>query len=139
MKRHLTDSELEAYLDEALTPPEMAAIESALRKSPQLLRQLASINSRRDKGIHSLGEIWRRHRVSCPTREQMGSFLLGVLDDDQSDYIRFHLDVVACRLCHANLEDLKRRQGENVEKEVRRRRYFDSSAGYLRRNDPDAS
>jgi hypothetical protein len=136
MKRHLTDSELEAYLDEALTPPEMAAIESALRKSPQLLQQLASINSRRDKGIHSLGEIWRRHRVSCPTREQMGSFLLGVLDDDQADYIRFHLDVVACRLCHANLEDLKRRQAESDEIiVVRRKKYFDSSAGYLHRHD----
>ena len=35
MTRQLTDSELEAYLDEALTPPEMAAIEAELRKSPE--------------------------------------------------------------------------------------------------------
>ena len=83
MKRQLTESELEAYLDEALSPPEMASIEAAIRESPEMLKKLAVINSRRDAGIHSLGEIWRRHRVSCPTREQMGSFLLGVLDDDQ--------------------------------------------------------
>ncbi len=82
MTHQLTDAELEAYLDEALTPPEMAAIEVELRKSPKLLKQLARIHSRRDAGVHSLGEIWRRHRISCPTREQMGSFLLGVLDDD---------------------------------------------------------
>jgi hypothetical protein len=134
MTRQLTDSELEAYLDEALTPTEMAAIEAELRASPKLLKQLAKIHSRRDAGVHSLGEIWRRHRISCPTREQMGSFLLGVLDDEQADYVRFHLDVVACRLCHANLEDLRRRQAESDEIiVVRRKKYFDSSAGYLQR------
>jgi DNA-binding phage protein len=133
MTRQLTDAELEAYLDEALTPEEMAAIEMELRGSSKLLKQLAQIHSRRDAGVHSLGEIWRRHRVSCPTREQMGSFLLGVLDDAEADYIRFHLEVVACRVCHANLEDLRRRQAESNESMVvRRRKYFDSSAGYLR-------
>jgi DNA-binding phage protein len=133
MTRQLTDAELEAYLDEALTPEEMAAIEMELRGSTKLLKQLARIHSRRDAGVHSLGEIWRRHRVSCPAREQMGSFLLGVLDDAEADYIRFHLEVVACRVCHANLEDLRRRQAESSESMVvRRRKYFDSSAGYLR-------
>jgi hypothetical protein len=130
----LTESELEAYLDEALTPPEMAAVEAALRQSPELLKKLAAINSRRDAGIHSLGEIWRRHRVSCPTREQMGSFLLGVLDEDQANYVRFHLDVVACRLCHANLEDLRARQAEADDvKVVRRQKYFDFRVGSLLR------
>ncbi len=134
MANQLTESELEAYLDEALSPAEMAEVEAQLRQSPELLKQLASINSRRDAGTHSLGAIWRRHRVSCPTREQMGSFLLGVLDDEQADYIRFHIDVVACRLCYANLEDLRQRQAESEEMVVvRRRKYFDSSAGYLSR------
>ena len=134
MTRQLTESELEAYLDEALTPAEMAAIEAELRKSPKLLKQLAKIHSRRDAGVHSLGEIWRRHRISCPTREQMGSYLLGVLDDEQVAYVRFHLEVVACRLCHANLEDLRQRQAESDEMiVVRRKKYFDSSAGFLQR------
>ena len=64
----------------------------------------------------------------------MGSFLLKVLDDEQAGYVRFHLEVVACRLCHANLEDLRRRQAESDEIiVVRRKKYFDSSAGYLQR------
>ena len=134
MTRPLTDSDLEAYLDEALAPPEMAAIEAELRSHPHLLKQLARIHSRRDAGVHSLGEIWRRHRLSCPTRQQMGSFLLGVLDDEQAAYIRFHLEVVACRLCHANMEDLRQRQAESDEATVvRRKKYFNSSAGYLQR------
>lgn len=132
MTRSLTDSELEAYLDEALAPAQMAAIEAELRRSPRLLEQLAKINCRRDAGVHSVGEIWRRHRVSCPTREQMGSYLLGVLDPEQADYIRFHLETVCCRVCVANLEDLRRRQAESQETVVvRRKKYYDSSAGYL--------
>ncbi|MBM4093160.1 MAG: hypothetical protein FJ276_27680 [Planctomycetes bacterium] len=133
MSHRLSESELEAYLDEALSPAEMAAVEMAVRQSPDLLQQLAAINGRRDAGFHSLGAIWRRHRVSCPTREQMGSFLLGVLDEQQASYLRFHLNVVGCRLCQANLADLKSRQAETDDAVVRRRKYFNSSAGYLHR------
>ena len=106
MAQEFTDSELAAYLDEALAADEMARVEAALRDQPGLVDQLVRINRRRDSGIHSLGEIWRRNRVSCPSREQLGSYLLGVLSSEQASYIEFHTRDVGCRLCHANLEDL---------------------------------
>jgi len=111
----------------------MAELETALRDDEGLKKQLAAAVGRRDAGVHSLGAIWRRHRLSCPTREQLGSHLLGVLDLGHDDYIRFHLEVVACRTCQASLEDL-RDQHSSAEEEVvvkRRTRYFQSSAGYL--------
>ena len=96
----------------------------------------AAINARRDAGIHSLGEIWRRHRVSCPGREQLGSFLLQVLPEDHANYIRFHLETTGCRVCQANLDDMRRQQEEAEEVAAfRRTRYFQSSAGYLRNED----
>ncbi len=129
-----TDSELEAYLDEALRPDEMAAVEQALRADDELARRLAATNARRDAGVHTLGEIWRRHRVSCPTREQLGSSLLGALPAEIADYITFHVEKVGCRFCKANLDDMKRQQQEAAEAAVSRRsKYFQSSAGYLRR------
>jgi hypothetical protein len=129
-----TISELESYLDEALTSEEMGDIEQALRTQPELLQKLAQINRRRDAGVHSVGEIWRRHRMSCPTREQFGSFLLGVLDDATHAYVEFHLKVVACRFCNANLHDMEQRQAEtNDTKATRHKKYFDSSAGYLKK------
>ena len=134
MARSYSDLELESYLDEALPAREMAALEAALRSETQLSQRLAAIIARRDAGVHSLSEIWRRHRISCPTREQLGSFLLGVLDADHDAYIRFHLDVAGCRYCAANLDDLKQRQEQQPETEGRRKRYFESSAGYLRRD-----
>jgi hypothetical protein len=92
------------------------------------------INARRDAGVHALGAIWRYHRITCPDRQELGSYLLGVLDDDQADYLQFHLDTIGCRCCRANLMDLQSQEAELVEgADTRRRRYFQSSAGYLRR------
>lgn len=126
-------AELEAYLDESLPAEEMARLEEALRRDSGLLSQLAAINSRRDAGGHTLGEIWRRHRLTCPPREQLGSYLLGALLPEAGDYVEFHLNVVGCRLCQANLADLRRQQSETgAAVDSRRRKYFQSSAGYLR-------
>ena len=133
MSGEYTTSELEAYLDEALSPAEMAELERALRETPELVQELAAINARRDAGVHTLGEIWRRQRLSCPTREQLGSYLLGVLDAEQAEYISFHIEKTGCRFCRANLDDMRRRQEESNETVTSRRtKYFQSSAGYLR-------
>jgi hypothetical protein len=131
----ITQSDLQGYLDEALTPAEMSAIEVELRKKPELLKQLAAINARRDAGVHSVGEIWRRQRLSCPSREQLGSYLLGALDSEHAEYIDFHLQKIGCRYCQANLEDLRRQQEETAETvKTRRTKYFQSTAGHLRRS-----
>jgi hypothetical protein len=127
-----SDTELEAYVDEALPPERMAAIEEAARTDSGLLGRLSAVNGRRDAGIHSLGEVWRRNRLTCPTREQLGSFLLGVLPDDTAGYIRFHLDTIGCRYCEANLADLRSQHTERANVDGRRRKFFQSSAGYLR-------
>jgi hypothetical protein len=130
----IADADLEAFLDEALASAEMTRIEAAVRADAALARRLAAINARRDAGSHSLGEIWRRHRLSCPARGQLGSYLLGVLTAEEADYIRFHLEEVGCRFCEANLDDLRRSQAEaNEAVATRRRKYFESSAGYLKR------
>ena len=129
-----SQSELEGYLDEALPSELMARIETALRQDPALARSLVSINARRDAGVHSLGEIWRRHRLSCPTRQQVGSYLLDVLDQEFARYVSFHVQTTGCRTCAANLEDLRARESQqDVGVEERRRKYFQSSAGHLPR------
>lgn len=126
-------AELESYLDEALPVAEMTRIEAALRDDPHLARRLKEIVARRDSGLVSLGEIWRRHRLSCPSRQELGSYLLGVLPDDDARYLAFHLEVAGCRYCQANLSDLKSQQAEPQENvQQRRRKYFQSSAGRLR-------
>jgi hypothetical protein len=127
-------SDLEAYLDEALPIEEMSRIEKAIRGDVALVRQLASIQARRSAGVHSLGEIWRQRRLSCPSREQLGSYLLGALEETSSDYIDFHVDVVGCCFCRANLADLRSQQdGAEPVAHLRRRKFFQTSAGYLKK------
>src|SRR5215468_10228629 len=124
---------LDAYLDDALSDTETAAVEKALRESEALRRLLRVIMQERDRGEHSISAIWRRQRLSCPTREQLGSYLLQVLDDGLQDYIDFHLRTIGCAFCIANLADLKALQQEPAPKaQERRRRIFASSAGYLK-------
>ena len=135
MKRDPNDiprEQLCAYLDDALGEADIAQVEQALRQSAALRKQLAALVQARDRGEHSLGAIWRRHRLSCPTREQLGSYLLGALDRDLRGYIRFHLDTIGCSFCQANLTDLKSRQkGSSAKTQDRRKRIFHSSAALL--------
>jgi len=129
----ITDHDLESYLDEALPAEEMTRIEQRLRKEPRLLSKLAAINGRRDAGVHTLGEIWRRNRLTCLSRETLGAYLLGTLPKAQAQYVPFHLDVIGCRYCQANFSDLSNQQSESASNtQSRRQRYFQSSAGYLK-------
>ena len=134
MSKKFKTSELEAFLDESLPVERMAAIEDALRSDEALQSELTAINGRRDAGVHSLGDIWRRHRLSCPSREQLGSYLLGVLAREHAEYVKFHVETIECRCCEASLADLKSQQSAS-EPEVknRRQKYFQSSVGHLRK------
>lgn len=129
-----TNQQLQAYLDESLDAEVMALIEKELRGNEELRNQLVQVAGMREAGVHGLGEIWRRNRLSCPTREQLGSFILGAIAPDAESYIRFHLEQVGCRLCQANLDDLKAQRSEQQQAtQSRRRRYFQTSVGHLRK------
>lgn len=124
---------LDAYLDDSLSEEETARVETALRASELLRKQLSNVIQERDRGEHTLGAIWRRERLSCPVRDQLGSYLLGVLEEEERDYIEFHLKVVGCSFCLANYADLKNlHQEPEPQLDKRRRRYFQSSAGLLK-------
>jgi len=129
---NITREQLDAYLDDALNDTDTAQVERALRESEALRRLLGAIMQERDRGEHSIGAIWRRQRLSCPTRDQLGTYLLGALDPDAQEYIDFHLKTIGCPFCLANYADLETQQQEPAPKaQDRRRRYFESSAGYL--------
>jgi hypothetical protein len=130
-----TDAELLAYFDEGLPVDRMAALETALRGSAGLRNRAASLRHERDSQGHSVGEIWRRGRLSCPTRHQLGSFLLDALPAEHAEYIRFHLETVGCRYCAANLDDLRESQQPSAGTAQRRQKFFQSSAGYVRKLD----
>ena len=134
MSLDFTPADLEAYLDEELAPEVMAQIENALKANTEIAQELVAINTRREAGVHSIGGVWRKNRLSCPTRDQLGSYLLGAMTKEVKAYVQFHLEVVGCRFCQASIGDLEAQQDDNTEEATtRRERYFQTSAGYLRK------
>ena len=128
----ITREKLHAYLNDALTDPEMAQVEQALRESEPLRHSLQKAMQDRERGEHTLGAVWCRERLTCATRDQLGSYLLQVLDEEQQAYLDFHLQTVGCAFCLANLADLQSLQNEpNPNAHERRRRFFQSSASFL--------
>jgi hypothetical protein len=128
----VTAETLRAYLADALPDAETAAVEAALRTDPAVQALFAQVRQQEDRGEHSLGAVWRRERLSCPTREQLGGHLLQALDPDLLDYITFHLDTVGCPYCRANLDDLQRLAAEPAPaRAARRKRIVDSSIGLV--------
>jgi hypothetical protein len=128
-----TDAELAAFLDEALPPARCAQLEHDLRTDADLRNRLIEVRGRETAGLHTLGAIWRRNRLSCPARDELGQFLLGTLDDHTASYIRFHIEQVGCRYCEANLADLQEASKPDKQPTKRRQKYFQTSAGYLKK------
>lgn len=131
----ISDEVLTAYLHEQLGLTDLVRVETALREDETLRRRAAALAMRRDLPYHSVGSIWRTERLSCPGRDELGAYLLGTIEDQRADYISFHHRVVGCRYCSANLADLQARSRGVLPDQQRRRRYFESSAGHLGRDD----
>ncbi len=130
--REFSDIELLAFLDEQLGPENSARIEEAIRECPELHQRLIQLRGQNVAGLHSIGAIWRRERLSCPDRESLRRHLLGQLKAEEGDYIRFHLDEISCRVCNANYDDLNQAIADERDSQTRRNRMFQTSAGHLR-------
>jgi anti-sigma factor RsiW len=129
-----TDAQLIAFLDEELEPSLSSRVESALRDDPELRQQLTILRGQNLAGLHTIGAIWRRHRLTCPDRNQLSQYLDGKLSLPDTEYIDFHVREIHCRVCNANLDDLRNAQSDHNGSSIRRRRVFESSAGHLRKS-----
>lgn len=79
-----------------------------------------------------LTDIWESQRLSCPKRSTIGSYLLDTLETAWRQYVDFHLNVLGCRFCRANLEDLQSRTAETGQKKLYTR-IMESTVGFLSR------
>ena len=126
-----TDAEIAAFLEEALPAERSSQLELAIRDDEQLRNRLIAVRGRETAGLHTIGAIWRRGRLSCPDRAELGRFVLGTLSSEQAGYIQFHIDEIGCRYCQANLADLQTAGEKTQQSSQRRQKYFQTSAGYL--------
>ena len=134
MSEIFPDAELEAYLEETLDPDRSSEIEEALQADEELLKRLTDINERRNAGVHTLGEIWRRNQIGVPTPELLGNYLLGITTAEESDYIDFRMTKLKCPFTLAMYDDLVRQQNESEQQSTgRRQKFFQSSVNQLKK------
>jgi hypothetical protein len=107
----ITREVLRAYISDALPDDELVIVERSLRESADLRTLLKEVIEQEDRGEHTAGAIWRRERISCPTRDHLGSYLLGAGDAELLEYIRFHIEEIGCPYCQANVDDLRSKKG----------------------------
>jgi RNA polymerase sigma factor (sigma-70 family) len=79
-----------------------------------------------------LTDLWEYHRFSCPKRNTIGAYMLGTLEPDWHQYVEFHLNVLGCRFCRANLDDLQS-QSQETQQEQFQARIMESTVGFLSR------
>ncbi|MCY2940943.1 MAG: hypothetical protein NTV50_04665 [Planctomycetota bacterium] len=126
---NITKATLDAFIDDHLNEQETIKVEKAVRESPELQAQLSNIIVSRDMGDHSIGAIWRREHLSCPSREELSSFKDDALESQRIDYIKFHLETVGCKACKANLSDLNSSKDSltNPDTREKRRQFLENS------------
>jgi RNA polymerase sigma factor (sigma-70 family) len=79
-----------------------------------------------------LSDLWEYHRFSCPKRNTIGAYMLGTLEPDWHRYVDFHLNLLGCRFCRANLDDLQS-QSHQTQQEAFQARIMESTVGFLHR------
>lgn len=92
----------------------------------------ATITDDDDTTTLTVAGVWRQRRLTCLKRSTLGAFSLGALEEPWQSYTRFHLDVVACPMCLANLRDLECEE-RDAEAPQRREHLYASSVGFLSR------
>lgn len=106
----------------------------AIQKIQKYLEEQASDDSAQladASADMTVANVWRTHRLTCLKRNTLGAYLLSVLEEPWRGYTQFHVDVVGCPLCLANIADLQEEQAGEVTRDTTR--YFQSSVGFLSR------
>jgi RNA polymerase sigma factor (sigma-70 family) len=82
----------------------------------------------------SLNQVWENQRPSCPKRTTLGKFSLELLPDDWTDFVHFHVNLLGCSYCRANLEELEDESGTTESRQFSQQ-LFQSTIGFLQRPD----
>ena len=103
------------------------------RVQPLLLHAVGSADALPEpEALDSLlTEIWETERLSCPKRSTIGGYVLGTLDPPWHDYVQFHVTVLGCTFCRANLDDLQKQTAQDPR--ALRDRIIQSTVGFFRR------
>lgn len=94
-------------------------------------RTAALVENSEELLLPDLEEIWLDQRPSCPKRTTLGKYALEILPEQWNDFVHFHVVVLGCGFCQANLVELQEVE-EQATPEIAEV-LFQSTIGFLRR------
>ena len=108
---HYDEDLIHGYLNENLNEEGMAGVEKRLREDPHFYALLIRIQNRipNQQTEHGVSTAWLAGRLTCASRTEWTQFFSGLVDKKRADYLKFHLDVIECPFCRANVADLQNR------------------------------
>jgi hypothetical protein len=110
-----------------------ASVPFSCRTRSVLIRpEVGAVNAEAEIPDSLLTDLWEYYRFSCPKRNTIGAYMLGTLEPDWHKYVEFHLKVLGCRFCQANLDDLQS-QSQETQQEAFQARIMESTIGFLSR------
>ena len=102
-----------------------------VKRLSQLVREAgghASAESLDSLSGSLLTSVWESQRPSCPKRTTLGKFTLGILPPEWEDFVDFHVNILGCSFCNANLAELETpSEADSVND-----RLFSSTVGFLK-------
>ncbi len=79
-----------------------------------LVHMLSEALDSGESDVHfDVGALWKKARVSCPSRHWLARLVAGTLPEGPAGFVRFHLDEMRCEWCQANRDDLERSERES--------------------------
>lgn len=68
---------------------------------------LASMREESQGVSFTVAALWVKERISCPHSDILLAQINGALSQDEKDYIDFHVNLVECPHCQAEIERLR--------------------------------
>jgi len=102
----------------------------------RLLKRLAELVQESGSSIDAescsdlLTSVWETQRPGCPKRTTLGKFTLGILPPEWDDFTHFHVNVLGCTFCNANLAELDSTSDSN-DSQATNDRLFSSTVGFI--------
>ncbi|MFH0983052.1 MAG: sigma-70 family RNA polymerase sigma factor [Planctomycetota bacterium] len=103
----------------------------AIQRLQKFLEDTTATLPEDDRADVTVAKVWRDRRLTCLKRSTLGAYVLGVLEEPWLSYTQFHLDVVGCPLCLANLQDVESEETDAGHPPTEA--IFASSVGFLSR------
>lgn len=101
---------IHAYIDGALSPEETEAFALKAQRDSELRGQIRTVQSEFDYHNHTVGSLWRRNQLTCPSDQDIVDYQRGelaIINPEIADYVQFHLKSIRCIYCISSAAERK--------------------------------